>query len=286
MVTLTPDEIRFFRDEGYVVKRKVMDENLMAQARERMWDKPPPGIDRNEPNTWRGPIQAPEDRKKLPRLPETDYKFDGWALPNPPSHNDEYSTVDGTSWKYRTIGTENFLVRLVLTDASIWGMAEQMLGKGSLGVPTRTRGIYCRFPQRDIPVQPLKPHTDGHEFHLGVLGFIDDVPANGGGFTIWPKSHRAFYYQHLTQYGGDKADTYDEHYDLLKEQTATECCGDAGDIVFFHHRLAHAGNPPNYSLEIRKAIIGDLVKKDLKDKLDEPPCENMWRDWPGIPTDG
>ena len=147
-------------------------------------------------------------------------------------------------------------------------MAEQMLGEGSLAVPTRTRGIYCRFPQRDIPVQPLKPHTDGHEFHLGVLGFIDDVPANGGGFTIWPKSHRVFYYQHLTQYGGDKADTYDEYYDLLKEQKATECCGEAGDIVFFHHRLAHAGNPPNYSLEIRKAIIGDLVKKDLKDKLE------------------
>ena len=33
MVKLTPDEIQFFRDEGYVVKRKVMDENLMAQAR-------------------------------------------------------------------------------------------------------------------------------------------------------------------------------------------------------------------------------------------------------------
>ena len=104
MVKLTPDEIRFFRDEGYVVKRKVMDENLMVQARERMWDKPPPGIDRNDPNTWRGPIQAPEDRQKLPRSDEIDYKFDGWALPNPPSHNDEYSTVDGTSWKYRTIG--------------------------------------------------------------------------------------------------------------------------------------------------------------------------------------
>ena len=59
-----------------------------------------------------------------------------------------------------------------------------------------------------------------------------------------------------------------------------------GTLYFFHHRLAHAGNPPNYSLAIRKAIIGDLVKKDLKDKLDEPPCENMWRDWPGIPTEG
>lgn len=112
------------------------------------------------------PFKRPKTGKNLPRLPETDYKFDGWALPNPPSHNDEYSTVDGTSWKYRTIGIENFLVRLVLTDASIWGMAEQMLGKGSLAVPTRTRGIYCRFPQRDIPVQPLKPHL--HAFHRGT----------------------------------------------------------------------------------------------------------------------
>jgi hypothetical protein len=283
---LTPDEIRFFRDEGYVIKRKVMDENLMAQARERLWDKPPPGIDRNDPNTWRGPIQTPEDRKILPRSPETDYLFDGWALPNPPSHNDQYSGVDGICWRYRTLGTEKFLVRMLLTDASIWGMAEQLLGKGSLAVPSRTRGIYCRFPQRDIPVEPLKPHTDGHEFHLGVVGFIDDVPPNGGGFTIFPKSHRVFYYQHLTQFGRDKTDTYEKHHDMLKEQTATECSGEAGDIILFHHRLAHAGNPPNHSLEIRKAALGDLVRKDLKDKLDEPPCENMWRDWPGIPTDG
>ena len=61
--------------------------------------------------------------------------------------------------------------------------------------------------------------------------------------------------------------------------------GRRGTLLFFHHRLAHAGNPPNYSHEIRKAVIGDLVKKELKEKLDEPPCENMWQDWPGIPTD-
>ena len=286
MVKFTLEEIRFFRDEGYVIKRKVMDEQLVAQTRERLWENPPPGIDRNDPNTWRGPIQAPKDRKNLPKSAETDYSFDGWALPNPPSHNNEYSGVDGTSWKYRTIGTENFLVRMLLTDPSIWGMAEQLLGEGSLALPTRTRGIYCRFPDGDIPAQPLNPHTDGHEFHLGVLGYIDDVPPNGGGFTIWPKSHRVFYYRHLTQYGPDKTDTYEKHYNLLKEQTATECYGEAGDIVLFHHRLAHAGNPPNSSSQIRKAVVGDLVKKELKEKLNEPPLEDMWQDWPGISTDG
>ena len=285
MVELTPDEIRFFRDEGYVIKRKVMDEGLMAQARERLWDNPPPGIDRNDPNTWRGPVQEPKDRKKLPRSPETDYLFDGWALPNPPSHNDQYSTDDGTLWRYRTLGIENFLVRMLLTNSSIWSMAEQLLGAGKLAVPSRTRGIYCRIPQHDLPALPLKPHTDGHEFNLGVLGYIDDVPPNGGGFTIFPKSHRVFYYQHLTQYGRDKADTYKEQFDLLTEQAATECCGEAGDIILFHHRLAHAGNLPNRSSVIRQAVVGDFVRKDLKDKLDEPPCENMWQDWPGIPKD-
>ena len=284
MVKLTPEEIRFFRDEGYVIKRKIMDEQLMAQARDRLWENPPPGIDRNDPNTWRNPIQVPKDKKKLPKSAETDYSFDGWALPNPPSHNDEYSSVDGTSWKYRTIGTEDFLVQMLLTDRSIWGMAEQLLGEGSLAVPVRTRGIYCRFPEGDVPAQPLKPHTDGHEFHLGVVGYIDDVPPNGGGFTIWPTSHRVFYYHHLTQYGPDKADTYEKRYNLLTEQTATECHGEAGDIVLFHHRLPHAGNPPNTSSEIRKAVVGDLVKNDLKDKLNEPPLEDMWQDWPGIST--
>ena len=49
MVKFTLEEIRFFRDEGYVIKRKVMDEQLVAQTRERLWENPPPGIDRNEP---------------------------------------------------------------------------------------------------------------------------------------------------------------------------------------------------------------------------------------------
>ena len=288
MAEMTPEELRFFRDEGYVIKRKVMDEELMAQARERIWQNLPPGIDRDDSSTWRAPAKALNDvkREKLPRTIETDYSFDGWALPNPPSHNDEYAAVDGTSWKYRTIGTEQFLVQMLLTDSVIWDMAEQMLGRDSLAIPTRTRGIYCRFPNGDIPVKPLKPHTDGHEFHLGVLGYLDDVPADGGAFTIWPKTHRVFYYQHLTQYGGAKADSYERYYNHLKEQTATECYGDAGDIVFFHHRLAHAGNPPNCSNEIRKVVIGDLVKKDLRHMLDEPPLEDMWEQWPGIPTDG
>ena len=51
-------------------------------------------------------------------------------------------------------------------------------------------------------------------------------------------------------------------------------------------RLAHAGNPPNSSSQIRKAVVGDLVKKELKEKLNEPPLEDMWQDWPGISTDG
>jgi hypothetical protein len=36
MVTLTEDDIRFFKTNGYLIKREVLDPELMARARARL----------------------------------------------------------------------------------------------------------------------------------------------------------------------------------------------------------------------------------------------------------
>ena len=63
MSKLTPDEIRFFRDEGFLIKRGIMDATLTALARERLWENAPPEIDRDNPDTWVGPIQEYRQKK-------------------------------------------------------------------------------------------------------------------------------------------------------------------------------------------------------------------------------
>lgn len=253
MVRLSRDDIRFFQREGYVIKRKVLDPALMARARERLWIGAPPPLDRQRPETWTGPFREP-------------------CL-------DEQSHRQGFVWKFREPGSEPWMVRLLATNPSVWTMAEQLLGEGSLKTPERIRGIYCVLPEGDAPEWPTTCHVDAHPFHLGVVGYIDDVPPNGGGFTVWPGSHRTFYYDFRSQYKLDPTEQYERDRAFFNQQPYVDGCGEAGDIIFWHHRLGHSVGH-NRSTRIRQAVLYDFVKQDLN--VDEPPCEDMWRDWPGV----
>ena len=48
---LTTEQLRFFKREGYLILRGVMDPELMARARERLWDDPPASLKREDPAT-------------------------------------------------------------------------------------------------------------------------------------------------------------------------------------------------------------------------------------------
>ena len=178
---LTTDEMRFFKRNGYLIKRGVLDPDLMERARARLWDGAPPGRRRDDPATWVGPFREDEENA------------------------DRDNHRRGFRWNFREPGGEPWMVRLLATDPTVWAMAEQMLGEGQLGQPARIRGIYCTLlPYGDHPPQALGCHTDAHPFHLGVVGYIDDVPPNGGSFMVWPESHRAFYPTFTSQYLRDQ----------------------------------------------------------------------------------
>ena len=275
MIKLTSEEIRFFRDEGYVIKRKVLDETLMVRAREQLWKNTPSEIKRNDPDTWVGPIRR--------------YKKENTTLAVDTSNERNFNTPDNGGefgWYYRSIGRETWMVQMLLTNCEIWSMAEQLLGKESIAVPTRIRGIYCRLPEPNNGDQSIGDHchTDRHNFHLGVVGYIDDVPPDGGGFTVWPKSHSVFYYRHKTEHGDERTDEYQATLESTRKDFPVECYGLAGDIIFWHHRLAH-GVGYNHSKSIRKAVLGELKKRDLEETITNPPAQNMWDSWSGMSAD-
>ena len=253
-MTLTTDELRFFKRNGYLIKRKVMDPGLMAEARRRLWDDPPSSLKPDDPRTWVGP------------LPESDHS------PDPDNHRKEYR------WQYRLIGSEPWIIRMLATDPVIFAMAEQMLGAGELQTPDRIRGIYCTLPFGDRPRPPVGCHCDGHAFHLGVVGYIDDVAPDGGGFCVWPGSHRRFYHTFTTGYQSDTTPAQEGVRDQVNRDAPVDCHGKAGDIVFWHHRLGHmAGH--NYTGRIRQAVLYDYKKRDLEDVQGQPPCADMWQHW-------
>ena len=295
MQPLTEEELTFFKRYGYLLKRRALDAELCERVLERMWQSAPPGVDRGDPNTWR-PIAAEH------------------------ASDDPLLLTRDTRWQLRSAGTEEDVINLMYSPLLVlW--AEQLLGTGTLRPPTvggkpmgswgpawpggpvdpqmgeGVRGIYATLPN-DTPVHELSDHlhTDGHPFHLGVVGLIDDCPPNGGAFKIWPGSHRRFYplfpmqydqaripyYDHLPSFKGlIHPPEYEREVTAVETDTeAVDCYGERGDIVFWHHRLGHmAGHNTAQPACIRQAVLYDFCKTDLDTMRMTPPHEDMWLDW-------
>lgn len=291
--TLTEEELCFFKAFGYLLKRAVLPKDACEDAIDRMWQTAPPGVRRADPATWK-PVRN-EDASEDPLL-----------------------IHQGTRWQYRSDGTRKWLLDLAYND-TIVGWAEQLLGRDTLRPPTvdglpmgsygpawpggptdpqlteGVRGIYATLPTDESDPQ-RHLHTDGHPFHLGVTCLLESNPPGGGAFTVWPGSHRRFYPLFQMQYDQARLPYYD-HMPSLKgilhpesyldevqrveaDTDPVECFGDAGDIVFWHHRLGHmAGHNTATPPTIRQALLFDFCKKDLDQMRLDPPQENMWRDW-------
>ncbi len=292
---LTNEQIAFFKDNGYLLVPNAMDKTLCAKVRDLMWAALPDSVElqRDDAATHVGPFsETEEDTNSL-------------------------HTRQGYRWLNRNLGVTQEVIDLIYSPA-ICAMAEQLLGgelrqaivdgspMGSQGPawpggPTDpalanegARGVYCTLPYGDKPREADTCHTDGHPFQLGVVGLIDDTPAGGGAFKVWPKSHRRLYptyalrydqprvpyYEHLPSFKGIvHTREYVAEIDKLNADTkAVECWGEAGDIVFWHHRLAHmAGH--NYSQIIRQAVLADFWTADLDRFRGEDAQGDMWRDW-------
>ena len=206
MSALSKEDIRFFKREGYLIKRGILDIELMACAREAFWAAAPPQLKRDAPDTWSLPL--PECRE----------------------------------------------------------------------LHSHMRGIYATFPEGDHPSEAPTCHCEGHPFHLGVVGYIDRVLPEGGGLKVWPGSHQRCYYDFDGRYAATRDERYTRDTAYFDQLPYVDFHGEAGDIIFWHHRLAHSGGH-NYSRQIRLALFYDFIKDDMEEKLDMPPAEDMWEDW-------
>lgn len=249
---VSQDEIEFFKENGYLIKRGILDTELMERARERLWQGAPPTLKRDDPDTWVGPF--------------------------PESTDDPNSVWYDFTWKFREPGSEDWMVQLLAKNEIVWGTAEQLLGQGTLEEPEQIRGIYCMMPEGNAPERPYRCHVDRHPFHLGVVGYIDRVAPNGGGFTVWPGSHRTFYHDFETRYTFNPTQQAQADIQRINEQPPMDCHGDAGDVVFWHHRIGHSAGH-NRTRQIRQAVLYDFKKRDLEETQDQPPGDDMWIDW-------
>lgn len=120
------------------------------------------------------------------------------------------------------------------------------------------RGIYAILPepestQRDLC---LGGHIDGHAFDLGITIYLEDIPADGGGFTIYPQDWGIW---SKAEYKKNKDECL-KYFILAEEQ---EIPGAAGDAIFWDFEMPHMP-PLNYIPgTYRPAVIIDVSKKEL-----------------------
>ena len=294
-LTLTNEQISFFKDNGYLILRDVLDREACARARDRVWNSLPEGVHlkRDDPESHFGPFEENEESE------------------------DSLYIRKGVNWQVREANTEQESIDLVY-NIDLVSVAEQLLGEGMLeppvpggepmgnrgpawpGGPTDPaigegiRGYYWTLPVRDKSRKPLDPHADGHPFCLGMVGLINDVPEDGGSFTVWPGSHRRLFptfqlrydtpripfYEHMPSHKGlvNSPEFEAEMKAIQDEIEPVACHGKEGDVVLWHHRLAHmAGH--NYSDVIRQVVLNDFNRSDLDQLRTKSPKEDMWDDW-------
>ena len=268
---LSPEEISFFKREGYLIKKGVLDPELMTRARKCKWVGAPGRMKPEDPTTWIGPWRTDEE------MSEHDTESHG-------------NSRGGYSWKYREPAHEEWLVRMMVVNPIIVGWAEQLLGKGSFDVPQQVRGIYCLLPMGDAPEQPLVCHCDVKpdklpstslesllKPRLGAVGLIAPVPPDGGAFTVWPGTHKIIYDLIFRTEGLAWKEAYKNQIVDFNSDRHVEGWGDAGDVLLWHGLLAHsAGWNRLEKLQLREAVLCDYDQYEVEKP--KASYEDMWGD--------
>ena len=162
----------------------------------------------------------------------------------------------------------------------IQAVVSQLMGAGRFNQPG-VRGIYCTLPYGNVERTPRHMHIDDGVYCIGIVCYVDRVEPDGGGFAVWPGSHRRLYYTSTSRYIKKPTPDFDQvvaGFDASWETSSVQTYGDPGDLIFWHHRLAHMASP-NYTAQIRKAVLTDFRFTDVERLAEEPPGEDMWEDW-------
>ncbi|MCY4095920.1 MAG: phytanoyl-CoA dioxygenase family protein [Gammaproteobacteria bacterium] len=300
-VPVSEAEIEFFKDNGFLFKRDLIEPELATKALDQAWrslvESMPPTkksswkLERDDPASWRSPQWA-----EMPPA-DTSGPFEGR----------QRTAVHGRTVKMHEIGSESFLVDLVPNNPRIREIARRLLAD-NLKKSERTRGVYAFFPSERLTGEEMEkrmngaslgPHTDRVCQQLNVCAYLDDVPPRSGGFTVYPGSHRIMFRAHRYEANWSPTDAFnDAMREVVAKITPVEFAGLQGDVVFWHGRTVHTAGI-HVGDSIRWAVFADFTEdreildanahrelglyewfKDAKlFKNDEKVGADMWQNW-------
>ena len=297
--TVSREEIRFFVDNGFLVKKHLIDQTAVEEALGRIWayladhvpmaeaaTAPLP----DDPSTWASPEWAP--------MPKPDVSG--------PYQGRQRLVYAGHTVKLHDLGSADYLLDLVPNHPRVRAVAKAILGE-DLKPSERTRGVYAVFPKAgevdtadpERLTRPLGPHTDRVCQQLNACAYLDDVPPRSGGFTVYPGSHHIMFRAHRFEANWSPLpDFRDAIRQVVAEIEPVEFSGEKGDVIFWHGRTVHSAGV-HLGDSIRWAVFADFTMdreilspdehkqigqfewfKDAKYFADDVPAgEDMWRGW-------
>ena len=162
-----------------------------------------------------------------------------------------------------------------------------------------TRGLYCTLPNSPSHGPDYRgAHSDGAcygRWRFQISAYIDDVPPNCGGFTVWPGSHSRIWPEQWKAFQKGEKHT-DKHLAVRKaggyadpvigeikaDTEPFDCHGPAGTVVLWHTKILHIAGQNASNDVIRQATIYGF-KKTPEAVPDPLVMDNtngdIWRDW-------
>lgn len=297
--TVSEAEIRFFVNNGFLVKKRLIERTAAEKALRKTWaylrrhvpmDQGAAAPSRHDSATWLSPQWAP-----MPR-PDDSGAYQGR----------QRLVYAGHTVKLHHLGNADYLMDLVPNHPRVRAVAKAILGD-ALRPSERTRGVYAVFPNAsevdpDDPgrlTRPLGPHTDQVCQQLNACAYLDDVPPRSGGFTVYPGSHGIMFRAHRFEANWSPLpDFRDTLRRVVAEIEPVEFAGEKGDVIFWHGRTVHSAGV-HLGDSIRWAVFADFTQdrevlspeehkrigqfewfKDAKRFAEDVPVgEDMWRGW-------
>lgn len=103
--------------------------------------------------------------------------------------------------------------------------------------------------------------------------------SRGGGFTVWPRSHRLTEEYFTGHTYGDYSAEQDALHDL-EPGPAFEITGGPGTLVLWHHNISH-GAAPNHSERIRMAGFQRIAYRDIAN-IGQSALSDIWKMYPAL----
>ena len=153
MSLLTTKDKAFFKENGYLIQNNMLNEGQIERAVDTLWSYIE--ADRNDPQTWVDAGPRSPDCWDHPAIRTTLYETDLFAM------------CRGTRWCALSDDADPSTILVYPSGSDEWAIK--------------------------------LPHLDGYNkdeqatvgFTIGVTVYLSDVAPRGGGFTLWPGSHKA-----------------------------------------------------------------------------------------------